>query len=302
MKEINLIPTLPSVNPNWQDFERYLHGMNHSEHSIKTYKHKVKIFFLSNPDAFGYTYTDVLKYFEDVQTAYPNSNTKDSLLTSIKKYYDYLIERGLRETHPCKEFYLKKRVNKAFVCNDVFTSMELASLLQKEERYEKLRARNRALISMLIYQGMTSGELCHLKVKHIDLDKSTVFISGNKMLSDRHIELYPGQQILLEEYLQSRQTLLRDKKSDTFFIGYSSSPIKAEDVSYLVSTFKSLFPDRNLNPITIRNSVIYNLLNVKQIPLEQVQLFAGHKWISSTARYIQSSFEVEREMLNELFK
>jgi site-specific recombinase XerD len=301
MKEINLTPTLPSANPNWQDFERYLHGMNHSDHSIKTYKHKVKIFFISNPNALEYDYTEVLNYFEAVQKTYENSSTKDSLLTSIKKYYDYLIARELRDDHPCKELYLKKRINKTFVSNDIFTRTELESLLQKEEHYKKLRLRNRALLSLLIYQGLTSGEICYLKTKHIDLDKGTVYVSGTKLLTNRYLELYPEQIIMLEEYLQSRQELLNGKKSDALFIGFSFNPINAEDVSYLVSTFKGLFPDRNLNPITIRQSVIYNLLNIRHIPLDQVQLFAGHKWISSTARYIQSSFEEERGMLNGLF-
>jgi integrase/recombinase XerD len=69
-------------------------------------------------------------------------------------------------------------------------------------------------------------------------------------------------------------------------------------INYLIKTLKPLFPDRNLNAKTIRQSVIANWLNEKKIPLEQVQLLAGHRWPSSTAVYRQNSIEEERELIN----
>lgn len=58
-----------------------------------------------------------------------------------------------------------------------------------------------------------------------------------------------------------------------------------------------MFPDRSLSPKTIRDSVIALWLNDLKIPLEQVQLMAGHRWISSTERYVQTSIEEQRELL-----
>jgi integrase/recombinase XerD len=60
-----------------------------------------------------------------------------------------------------------------------------------------------------------------------------------------------------------------------------------------------LFTDRNLNSKTIRQSVIANWLNEKKVPLEQVQLMAGQKWISTTAKYRQTSVEEQRTMINK---
>jgi integrase/recombinase XerD len=72
-----------------------------------------------------------------------------------------------------------------------------------------------------------------------------------------------------------------------------------DDINYLVSTFKGLFPDRNLNPKTIRQSVIANWLNEKKLALEQVQLMAGHRWISSTDKYRCVPMDQERELMNK---
>jgi integrase/recombinase XerD len=65
---------------------------------------------------------------------------------------------------------------------------------------------------------------------------------------------------------------------------------KAIRLYYLVETFKPLFPDRNLNAKTIRQSVITNLLKQKK-DLRVVQVFAGHKKPSSTERYRQTGLE-----------
>ncbi|HVA99149.1 MAG TPA: hypothetical protein VNG53_09660 [Bacteroidia bacterium] len=48
-------------------------------------------------------------------------------------------------------------------------------------------------------------------------------------------------------------------------------------LNYFVGTYKPLFPGRNLNPQTIRQNVIANWMNEKKLPLEQVQIMAGHK-------------------------
>jgi RHS repeat-associated protein len=42
------------------------------------------------------------------------------------------------------------------------------------------------------------------------------------------------------------------------------------------------------------------MLNVKRIPLEQVQLFVGHKWISTTARFLQAPMDEQRLLINKL--
>jgi site-specific recombinase XerD len=106
---------------------------------------------------------------------------------------------------------------------------------------------------------------------------------------------------LVEIYLrEDRPKLLRtEKHSDILILNKLGSPIQVDDINYLIETFKPLFPDRNLNAMTIRQSVIANWLNEKRIPLEQVQLLAGHKWIGSTLVYRQKSMDEQRELINK---
>ena len=86
--------------------------------------------------------------------------------------------------------------------------------------------------------------------------------------------------------------------TEALLIGKLRTPITIDDVNYLVSTFKPMFPERNLNAKTIRQSVIANWINEMSIPIETVQLMAGHKRISTTFKYKFKSVAEERELIN----
>jgi len=83
------------------------------------------------------------------------------------------------------------------------------------------------------------------------------------------------------------------------FTHKAGTPVTVEDISYHTGVRKHLFPDRNLNPVTIRQSVISNWLNERKFPLEDVQLMAGHKWMSATERYKQINLDEQRELINK---
>jgi len=60
--------------------------------------------------------------------------------------------------------------------------------------------------------------------------------------------------------------------------------------------------DKKLNPLNIRNSVISYWLNNMEIPLEHVQIMAGHKYPSSTEKYVRKDIKKQREVLTNLHK
>jgi integrase/recombinase XerD len=282
-------------------FQQYLERQGHTAQTIKSYAYQASIFLDANPKADTYKYKDIASFLSDQSKAYKNLNYRNSILASIKRYYDYLIEVGKRNDHPCRRIFLKSgKRNKQVIHNDLFSSAELELLMQREERYEDLRLKNQVIISLLIYQALTAGEIAELKITNIDLDNGTVYLKGSQKLSRRHLELNPKQYRLMDNYLTIGRPKLKRKeiKTDRLILGKLGTPITVDDVNYIVSTFKSLFPDRNLNPKSVRQSVIANWLNERKMPLEQVQLLAGHKWISSTFGYRQTSSDEQREMIN----
>ncbi len=238
---------------------------------------------------------------EKVSKKQANIRYRVRILSALKKYYDYLVMCGYRTDHPCKRLNIKIKSNQAIQVQDLFNSMELQLLLERENRYKHLDIRNNVLLSLLIYQGLASDEITRLNVKDIDLDNGTIYIKGSKNLNRRTLELVPKQMILFSNYINETRSALLQCKTEKFIITKLGKPITVDSIHAMIQPLRGLFPDRKLNPQTIRMSVIYNWLNRKKIPLERAQELAGHKWPGTTEKYVKVNTLEQRELINRYF-
>jgi site-specific recombinase XerD len=281
-------------------FEEYLLKKGHTKQTVKSYLFSATPFIDMNPDLNSFTFKSVTQALNNHLKHHKNQNYKNAILAAIKKYYDYLMETGQRSNHPCRTLRFKAIRKKGMIHTDLFTFSELEMLLEREERFPALQKRNQVVVSLLIYQALQSQEIENLKVQHINLDEGRVYVKESKSGSRRHLELHPKQYKIFESYInESRKELLKIE-SDKLIVGSRGTAVSKDLVHYLVSTFKPLFPDRNLTPETIRQSVISNWINERRFPLEQVQLMAGHRWISTTERYRQTPADEKRLIINRL--
>ena len=72
--------------------------------------------------------------------------------------------------------------------------------------------------------------------------------------------------------------------------------VDAEGVGYLVEQLRPLVPGKRLTATVIRQSVIALKLKNGE-GLRQVQVFAGHKWVSTTEGYRETNLEELRTAL-----
>ncbi|MGB3947571.1 MAG: tyrosine-type recombinase/integrase [Bacteroidia bacterium] len=283
-------------------FEHYLAQQNYAPSTQRRYKLNVEAFIQSNPEPIKCEYKDILNYLEELNKYTPGTKTRSGRLNAIKKYYDYLIETGQRETHPCKALNLKGNKKRKLIFTDLFSSDELEQLMNQEEKFAHLRVKNQLMMSLLIYQALMPQEVLKLKVQHVDLDDGTLYIQGGRVNMQRWLELHPRQYAIIETYLhETRPRLLQTSgiETDALLLNYRGRPVKVDDVSFIAERAKPLFPDRNLNTKAIRDSVLANMLNENRMPVEQVQLFAGHRWICSTLRCRQTPMTDQRAILNK---
>jgi site-specific recombinase XerD len=281
-------------------FESYLIKLKHTSRTIKSYLYTVECFLSACPKAALFNYKQVSAHIGQMKSQYKNIRTVIAFLAGIKKYYDYLIEAGVREDHPCRTLFIRgSNRNSGVIHADLFSSAELELLLDRQERYPELKLKNQAMISLLIYQGLAPHEITNLKTHHINLDLGTIYVKESRTLAKRHLEIVPKQYRILDRYITDSREELISTDTDVFLVGKLGTPITVDDTHYIVSTYKGLFPDRNLTPMSIRQSVIANWLNEKNIPLEQVQLLAGHRWVSSTIKYRQNNHLQQRELINK---
>lgn len=272
--------------------------------SLKTaesYLYTINHYLKTNPKAKRYQYKNIVAYMESVSKEQSNEQYRVRILSAIKKYYDYLVMSGYRSDHPCKKLNVKIKGNHAIQVQDLFSSAELQLLLQRENRYKNLDVRNNVLLSLLIYQGLTSDEIIRLEVKNIDLDNGTIYIKSSHVLNKRTLELVPKQMILFHNYIHETRLEMLRCKTEKLIVSKLGKPIGTDSIHAMIEPLRALFPDRKLNPQTIRMSVICNWLNEKKIPLERVQELAGHKWPGTTEKYIKVNNLQQRELINRYF-
>jgi integrase/recombinase XerD len=280
--------------------ENYL-KQNLSQKTAESYLYTINHFLKTNPKAKRYQYKNMVTYMESISEKQSNPQYRVRILSAIKKYYDYLVMSGYRSDHPCKKLNVKIKGNHAIQVQDLFSSEELQLLMQRENRYKNLDVRNNVLLSLLIYQGLTSDEIIRLNVKDIDLDNGTIYIKSSHTLNKRTLELVPKQMILFHNYIYEIRPEMLRSKTDSLIISKLGKPIGTDSIHAMIHPLRALFPDRKLNPQTIRMSVICNWLNEKKIPLERAQELAGHKWPGTTEKYIKVNSSQQREMINRYF-
>ena len=281
-------------------FEIYLKKCGLAPETIKTYSSAVAPFVNAHENLSSFTFKQINQALSESFKLNQSQHYKNTILCAIKKYYDFLIETGQRNDHPCRTMRFKAMRKKGIIFSDLFSSAELELLLERNERYAVIKARNQLIASLLIYQGLKVREICKLKLRNLHLDERIIYIKGSKSNMSRRLDLHPRQYIYFDSYLNLSRKQLAKTKTDDLFISMRGAPINCDDVRHLIESFKGLFLDRELNPETIRISVIANWLNDKHLPLEQVQLMAGHKNLSTTAKYRQSSMVDRRAIINSL--
>jgi len=269
------------------ELEQYL-KQRHAPSTVKRYLKEIQDFKAYTAAAEKSSYAEIMEYL--------NYKRKQKIeirvsLFAIKKYYSYLIATKKRKDHPASSIRLRDGKSRAVQLQDLFTSTELENLLNRKERYSILKHRNKLIIGLMIYQALTNGELVRLKLKDFNLEAGSIFITESRRTLSRTLKLKPQQVYHLMEYIYKDRPKLLKCESDKLLISKIGKAETGEGISYLIETLKPLYPERKLNAKTIRQSVITNLLKQGK-DLRLVQVFAGHKYPSSTERYRQTNVEM----------
>jgi integrase/recombinase XerD len=275
-----------------EELKDYL-KVRYAPETAKAYQREIEIYLSNCPKAKQAGYKEVFGYIGQLRNRYKNPKTIRRILCTIKAYYDYLNVTNQRKDNPTAAIRLRDQVSNDIQLQDFFTSAELEQLLHKEERYVLLSERNKVLMSLLIYQGLQPRELAELQLSELNLSEGTVYIKAQANTNSRTLALKSNQILLFQHYQnETRKQLLNRSESEQLLIGLRGGALSGPDIiKHVISHYKGLFHPRKVSCKTIRGSVITNLLKAGN-ELRAVQVFAGHKKISSTEKYKQNQVEI----------
>lgn len=240
-------------------------------------------------------YKTFLKYIEELKKTGIKTNTLQNYIANLKIYFSYLQEENYRSDNPIENLQIKGRIKN--ILGHLLTPEELEDLYYSYQIKDNnlARKRNKIIIGLLVYQGIHTKELPHLKEEHIEIYKGKIHIPQTPKTNARTLELKPWQLMELMEYIQQIRPQIVPKDQEALFTSSYGNTNISNVLKQLTNELKQINYNYQ-NPIQIRNSVIVNWLKTNN--LRKTQYLAGHRYISSTEKYQQNNLEELHQMIN----
>ena len=292
-------------------YRDYLTQQDYAQGTINTYfslYHKFNDWCLGKGyDPISIDYKTFLEYVHYLKTPKKgkilSQKSVKHAVGALKVYFNYLVEVDKRSSNPIAN--LNIRGVKRSLRHDMLSMEELEELYfafptKGKGHHLSCKAvpiRNKVVTGLLIYQGLSITSLKQIKTNHLNIDKEEIYIPSTRKTNGRTLPLQSQQMLPLIQYLENYRLILQEKTEN-----YSEQLILHTKGRFAFSfcLFETL---RQIN-YTVKNaqqikaSVVSNWL--KNYNIREVQYMAGHRYISSTERYLQDDLKGLQEMIEKL--
>lgn len=288
---------------NYQD---YLSRNNYSQSTIKIHALRIKRFTkwlkIQGIKETELTYGNLLQYAKYLQTRKHYERTSvNNELRAIKLYYDYLIEQNEVMENPAEDMAIRDTRTK--VISNLLEEEELEDLYYSYETkhndtfFKATRSRDKVVVGLMVFQGITAVELNHLQEEYVQLHKGKIDIPSTRRSNARTLRLQPAQMMELMEYMQNtRPYLLKKSRGENpEKLIFGSIDQMHSITSRIIRNLKK-YNHKVTSCSQLRASIITNWLNNHS--LRKAQYMAGHRYISSTEKYVQDDLENLHEIVN----
>lgn len=236
----------------------------------------------------------LLNYLQErsIGGARPRSTAR--LLSSLRRFYRYLVRERLREDDPSARIdspKLGRPLPKSL------TEDEVEALLNAPDITTPLGLRDRAMLETLYATGLRVSELVGLTVIQINLTQGVVKVIG-KGRKERLVPLGELAVEWLEQFMNKSRPLLlaTEEPSASLFPSRLGAAMTRQAFWQLIKRYAvQAGISKPLSPHTLRHAFATHLLN-HGADLRVVQLLLGHSSLSTTQIYTH----VARERLKAL--
>lgn len=286
------------------NYKTYLQEQGYSETTITGNEKQVELFKKwcnrNSTTPTEIDYKTCLKFIKYLSRKGTTKKTVNHRIRSIKTYFNYLIDEVYRSDNPMENTVVKgerRTINydllDADELEDLYYSFETENI---KDKYHRLTAkRSKVITGLIVYQGLNTTSLSKLKIEHLQLSKGKIYVPSTRKSNARELELKPWQIMEFIEYQNEVLPLLQKRIKNHTDLLFPINTRFNVLTSQIIKKLKK-YNQKAENIKQIRASVITNWLG--QYNLRKVQYLAGHRYISSTERYLQDDLENLHEIVN----
>jgi len=242
--------------------------------------------YLETHSACGYADADeqaLRAYIAFLRAGGKSVSTVSRAIASIKSFYAFLEEQGLRTGNPSGVLVPDKSTQKL---PQILSSREVELLLEQPVCVDPKGYRDRAMLELLYATGIRVSELISLNLEDLNLPAGIVTCHGRE--HDRAIPLYPAAIRALGEYTAFiRPRMIASPEERALFVNVSGERMSRQGFWKLIKYYQAKAGiEKDITPHTLRHSFAAHLLE-NGADLRSIQEMLGHADISSTQIYSQ---------------
>ncbi|MCP4354600.1 MAG: site-specific integrase, partial [Proteobacteria bacterium] len=191
------------IQTELKGFKSYLQELGNSENTIRQ-KSNYAGFFLKwleseRMQADEARYNDMLNFIDYCNLESFSKKHINTVLLSVRNYYQFLKSENETIINPATNLYIKGTVKK--IPSNIINYQKLENLYQNYQTETLRDKRNRVILGLIIYQGLTTEELHQLEPEHLKLKQGKIKVPGSRKRNSRILELKPCQILELQEYI-----------------------------------------------------------------------------------------------------
>jgi len=211
-----------------------------------------------------------------------NSRSAARLLSSIKRFYRYLLRERQINTDPSARIAAPK-IGRPLP--KTLTETDVETLIDCANTSTPLGLRDRAMLETLYATGLRVSELVNLELEQLNLRRGLIRVTG-KGNKERLVPLGEEAMSWLEHYLdQSRPKILKLHRCQTLFVTRRGAGMTRHAFWHLIKRYANQGGiSKDLSPHVLRHAFATHLLN-HGADLRTLQMLLGHSDLSTTQIY-----------------
>ena len=209
--------------------------------------------------------------------------TSARLLSSIRRFYRYLVRQGAVQKDPSAQIEFPKLGRPL---PETLTEEEVESLLNAPNTNKPQGVRDRAMLEVLYACGLRVSELIGLTLGQVNLNHGVIRVTG-KGNKERLIPFGEQANEWISRFVnEARADLLKNNRQcDALFITNRGAAMTRQAFWHLIKKYsKNVGITKHLSPHTLRHAFATHLLN-HGADLRVVQMLLGHSDLSTTQIY-----------------
>ena len=220
------------------------------------------LIYLNEHDIIDFNKLDELlikEYFTKLKTEEISASTFNRRLSSIKKFYKYLIDKGLKEKG--SEILIESEKNDEKKIE--YLSPEEINLVRATMQGENFNIlRDRLMFELLYSSGMTVAELLSLGEVNFNLEKREIYILKNKLSKTMYFS-ETCKKFYIKFLNSKKEKFKEDYNPNIIFTNNSNERLTDRSVRRLINKYGEMANlNKEISPYTLRHSFcIYMLKN-----------------------------------------